>query len=62
MNKNNINQHDTILNEISAAIASALYEYMENMHETESNTLTIKRLSRINPLWNSKIFGLRKPL
>ena len=62
MNENIINQHNMISGEVSAAIAAALYEYMENKHEAENNKLTIKRISRINSPWNSKNYGLRKPL
>jgi len=62
MNENVINQHNTISGEVSAAIAAALYEYMESMDESINNKLTIKRISRINSPWNSKIYGLRKPL
>jgi len=62
MNENINNQHDTISGEVSAAIATALYECMENMHEAINNKLTIKRISHTNSPWNSKVYGLRKPL
>lgn len=44
----------------SAAIAMALYLYNE-LHEEESNILTIERVSRIYSPWSSKYYNMRKP-
>jgi hypothetical protein len=41
-----------------AAIAMALYLYLDNVHDEESNVLTIKRIERRYSPWNSKIYGL----
>jgi len=44
----------------SAAIAMALYLYNE-LHDDESNILTIDRVSRIYSPWSSKYYNMRKP-
>lgn len=44
----------------SAAIAMALYMYTE-LHDEESNILTIDRVSRIYSPWSSKYYNMRKP-
>ena len=45
----------------SAAIAMALYLYNE-VHDEESNILTIERKSRYYSPWSSKYYNMRKPL
>jgi glutaconyl-CoA/methylmalonyl-CoA decarboxylase subunit delta len=45
----------------SAAIALALYLNNE-LHDEESNILTIERVSRIYSPWSSKYYNMRKPL
>jgi Na+-transporting methylmalonyl-CoA/oxaloacetate decarboxylase gamma subunit len=44
----------------SAAIAMALYLYNE-LHDEESNILTIERKSRYYSPWSSKYYNMRKP-
>jgi glutaconyl-CoA/methylmalonyl-CoA decarboxylase subunit delta len=44
----------------SAAIAMALFLYNE-LHDEESNVLTIERVSRIYSPWSSKYYNMRKP-
>jgi glutaconyl-CoA/methylmalonyl-CoA decarboxylase subunit delta len=44
----------------SAAIALALYLNNE-LHDEESNILTIERVSRIYSPWSSKYYNMRKP-
>jgi len=44
----------------SAAIAMALFLYNE-LHDEESNILTIERVSRIYSPWSSKYYNMRKP-
>jgi glutaconyl-CoA/methylmalonyl-CoA decarboxylase subunit delta len=44
----------------SAAISMALYLYNE-LHDEESNILTIDRVSRIYSPWSSKYYNMRKP-
>lgn len=41
-----------------AAISMALHLYMNDLHDTESNVITIKRIERRYSPWNSKIYGL----
>jgi glutaconyl-CoA/methylmalonyl-CoA decarboxylase subunit delta len=48
-----------ITGEKAAAISMALYLYSE-LHDEESNVITIKRVSRSYSPWSSKIYGLRK--
>ena len=43
-----------------AAIAMALYLHNE-VHDEESNVLTIERVSRIYSPWSSKYYNMRKP-
>ncbi len=45
--------------ETNAAIALALHLYMSEMHDMESNVITIEKVSRRYSPWNSKIYGLR---
>ncbi|MEN8223731.1 MAG: OadG family protein [Bacteroidota bacterium] len=45
--------------DISAAIGMALYLYHE-LHDEESNVITIKRVSKAYSPWNSKIYSLRE--
>lgn len=48
---------DIAANEI-AAISMALHLFMNDMHDEESNVITIKRIERRYSPWNSKIYGL----
>jgi len=57
-----ITSTETISGEVFAAISAALYEVMENVHDTESNILTINRSTNTYSPWNSKIYGLRESL
>lgn len=41
-----------------AAISMALHLYLDDMHDKESNIITIKRIERRYSPWNSKIYGL----
>lgn len=43
-----------------AAIAMALYLYLEELHDEESTKLTIKEVSRRYSPWSSKIHGMRE--
>jgi hypothetical protein len=45
----------------SAAIAMALYMYNE-LHDEESNILTIDRVSRVYSPWSSKYYNMRHPV
>lgn len=48
-----------ISSEESAAISMALYLYFNELHDEESNVLTIKKISRIYSPWSSKIWSVR---
>ncbi|MBQ7856888.1 MAG: OadG family protein [Alistipes sp.] len=51
--------HDAISDqEIAAAIITALKLYKSNLHDRESEMLTINRITRAYSPWNSKIHGL----
>ena len=45
--------------DVSAAISMALYLYHE-LHDEESNVITIKRVSKTYSPWSSKIYTLRE--
>lgn len=47
-----------ITGDVSAAISMALYLYHE-LHDEESNIITIKRVSKTYSPWSSKIYSLR---
>lgn len=42
----------------NAAIAMALYMYFNELHDDESNVITIKKIERRYSPWNSKLYGL----
>ena len=42
----------------SAAIATALHMYFDEVHDEESLVVTIKTVERRYSPWNSKIYGL----
>lgn len=44
--------------DVAAAISMAIYMYHE-LHDEESNVITIRRVSKSYSPWNSKIYGLR---
>lgn len=46
--------------EIFAAIAMALHEYQENVHDFEETILTINKVKRNYSPWSSKIYTLRQ--
>ena len=52
-------EHDAISDqEIAAAIITALKLYKSNLHDQESEMLTIHRITRAYSPWSSKIHGL----
>ena len=53
------NQRIEITGEVNAAISMALYLYLNELHDEESNILTIKRVSKVYSPWSSKIYGVR---
>ncbi len=48
--------------DVSAAIATALYLYLHEVHDEENVTMTIKKVSRAYSPWSSKIFGVTNRL
>jgi hypothetical protein len=40
------------------AIGMALYQFFDEVHDNESNVITIKRIERRYSPWSSKIYGL----
>ncbi len=47
-----------ISGEVNAAISASLYLYLNEMHDDESDIITIKRVSKTYSPWSSKIYGL----
>jgi len=45
-----------------AAIAIAIYQYSQDLHDIEETVLTINRAAKVYSPWSSKIYGLRQPL
>jgi glutaconyl-CoA/methylmalonyl-CoA decarboxylase subunit delta len=50
--------HASISGEVNAAIATALFLYMDELHDVEKKVMTIKKVSKSYSPWNSKIYGL----
>jgi glutaconyl-CoA/methylmalonyl-CoA decarboxylase subunit delta len=44
--------------EVYAAIAMALHDCFENIHDVESNIITIEKVNKRYTPWSSKIYGL----
>lgn len=44
--------------DVSAAISMALHLYMNDMHDEESNVITISRIQRRYSPWSSKIYNI----
>lgn len=41
-----------------AVISLALYQFLNDLHDEESNVITIKRIERRYSPWSSKIYGM----
>jgi Na+-transporting methylmalonyl-CoA/oxaloacetate decarboxylase gamma subunit len=52
---------DIAANEI-AAVSMALHLFFSDIHDEESNVITIKRIERRYSPWNSKIYGLNNTI
>ncbi|MDY0098318.1 MAG: hypothetical protein RBR81_03890 [Bacteroidales bacterium] len=50
---------DAIPGDVNAAIALAIYLYLNEIHDKESNIITIKRISRAYSPWSSKLYSMR---
>lgn len=55
--KNKEEMVDIAANEI-AAISMALHLFLSDIHDEESNVITIKKIERRYSPWSSKIYGL----
>lgn len=44
--------------DVNAAIATAIYLFYQEVHDEESNVITIKRITKNYSPWSSKIYGL----
>lgn len=49
-----------ISDEAAAAIALAIHMYKSDLHDKESFTITLKKVSKIYSPWSSKIYTLRQ--
>lgn len=45
--------------EVNAAIATAIYMHLNELHDEESNIVTIQSISRRYSPWSSKIYSMR---
>jgi len=52
-------KQDISANNDEAAIAMALYLYFNEMHDEESDVITVKRVSKTYSPWSSKLYGMR---
>lgn len=48
-----------VAGEVNAAISMALHLFFDEMHDEESNVITIQRVRKVYSPWSSKIYGLR---
>lgn len=48
-----------VTGDVSAAISMALYLFYDELHDEESNVITIQRVRKVYSPWSSKIYGLR---
>lgn len=54
-----VSSHD-VNEETAAAIGLAIHMYKNEMHDQESFTITLKKVSKIYSPWSSKIYTLRQ--
>ncbi len=51
-------EEDVLTCEMNAAISMALFLYFNEVHEEESNIITIKEVRRRYSPWSSKLYGM----
>lgn len=51
--------HKEVPADMNAAIALAIYMYYSELHDEESNVITINRVSRTYSPWSSKLYNMR---
>ncbi|MBS0010759.1 MAG: OadG family protein [Bacteroidales bacterium] len=52
-------EKQVLTGEVNAAIAIALYLYFDEIHDYESNVITIKKVSKSYSPWSSKLYNMR---
>ena len=52
-------EKQVLTGEVNAAIATALYLYFDEIHDYESNVITIRKVSKAYSPWNSKLYNMR---
>ncbi|MFO8087472.1 MAG: OadG family protein [Bacteroidales bacterium] len=52
-------EHFDTPGEVNAAIGAAIYLYFNELHDDESNIITMEKISKRYSPWSSKIYGLR---
>ncbi|MEA1885587.1 MAG: OadG family protein [Bacteroidota bacterium] len=52
-------EKQVLTGEVNAAIATALYLYFDEIHDYESNVITIRKVSKSYSPWNSKLYNMR---
>jgi len=57
-NQSSTKGNSSISGEVNAAIATAIFLYLDEIHDNEDYKMTIKRAPRIYSPWNSKLYGL----
>ncbi len=45
--------------EVNAAIATALFLYFDEIHDYESNVITIRKVSKSYSPWSSKLYNMK---
>ena len=55
-----VKRKSAVTNDELAVIAMALYKYSESLHDYETLSLTINKVSKSYSPWSSKIYGLRQ--
>jgi glutaconyl-CoA/methylmalonyl-CoA decarboxylase subunit delta len=53
-----VDEEITVSGEVATAIAMAIY-LSRDLHDNESDIITIKKVSKTYSPWNSKIYGMR---
>jgi len=53
-------KNSNVAEEEAAAIALAIHMYKREIHDMESLTITLKKVSRVYSPWSSKIYTIRQ--
>lgn len=52
-------EKQVLTGELNAAVATALYLYFDEIHDYESNVITIRKVSKSYSPWSSKLYNMR---